>query len=82
MNIYTLPDGTTVRATDQFQIGDQRYPSGWLATAPASDIAAVGITVTAVPDPVLPPQTLVVTALAFRQLFTASDHIRAKCTGY
>lgn len=55
MKIYTLPNGSQVSAFDQFQIGDQRYPSGWLSTAPDADIAAIGITVSVGPDPA-PPQ--------------------------
>lgn len=55
MQVYTLSDGTTIHATDQFQIGNQKYPAGWLATAPAADIAAAGITVSVVADPPPPP---------------------------
>ena len=55
MNVYTLPNGSTVLATQQFQIGNQDYPAGWLETAPSTDIAAAGITVTVVPDPVVTP---------------------------
>jgi hypothetical protein len=72
MKVYTLPDGSTVSAQDQFQIGDQTYPPGWLLTAPATDIAAVGITVQTVADPPSPPVT-VVSSLVFRQLFTAAE---------
>jgi hypothetical protein len=72
MKVYTLSDGTTVRATDQFQIGDQKYPPGWLLTAPAADIAAVGITVQTVADPP-PPRVTVVSSLTFRRLFTDAE---------
>jgi hypothetical protein len=72
MQVYTLPDGTRVQGTDQFQIGDQKYPPGWLLTAPAADIAAAGITVQIVADPTPPPVT-VVSSRAFRQLFTAAE---------
>ena len=72
MNVYTLPDGTTVHATDQFQIGDQKYPPGWLLTASPADIAAAGITVQTVADPPHPPIT-VLSSLVFRQLFTAAE---------
>jgi hypothetical protein len=74
MNVYTLPDGTTVSAGDQFQIGDQKYPPGWLLTAPAADIAAVGITVSTIADPPLPPIT-VVSSLQFRRLFTDAERV-------
>jgi len=72
MKLYTMPDGTQITAGDQFQIGDQRYPAGWLSTAPDGDIAAAGITVQIVDDPA-PSPTLVVSSLAFRQLFTAAE---------
>jgi hypothetical protein len=72
MNVYTLPDGSTVAAADQFQIVDQKYPPGWLLTASAADIAATGITVQTVADPTPPPIT-VVSALQFRQLFTDAE---------
>ena len=74
MQIYTLPDGTTVRATDQFQIGDQKYPPGWLLSAPATDIAAIGITVQTVADPPPPPITAI-SSLQFRQLFTDAERL-------
>jgi hypothetical protein len=74
MQVYTLPDGTTVHGADQFQIGDQKYPPGWLLTAPAADITAIGITVQTVADPSPPPVT-VVSSLQFRQLFY---HCRAR----
>jgi hypothetical protein len=59
MNVYTLPDGSTVTATDQFEIGNQKYPPGWLESAASADIAAAGITVTVVADPPAPPPTSV-----------------------
>ena len=59
---------------DQFQIGDQKYPPGWLLTAPAADIAAAGITVQTVADPPPPPITAV-SSLVFRQLFTDAERI-------
>jgi hypothetical protein len=74
MKVYTLPDGTQVSAQDQFQIGDQKYPPGWLLTAPAADIAAVGITVQTVADPPPPPITAV-SSLVFRQLFTDAERM-------
>jgi hypothetical protein len=74
MQVYTLPDGTTVHGADQFQIGDQKYPPGWLLTAPAVDIAAVGITVSTVADPPPPPVT-VISSLDFRQLFTTAERV-------
>jgi hypothetical protein len=74
MNVYTLPDGTTVHAEDQFQIGDQKYPPGWLLSASAADIAAAGITVQTVADPPAPPITAV-SSLQFRQLFTDSERV-------
>jgi len=57
MIVYTLPDGTTVIATDQFQIGNQKYPAGWLETAPLAVLTAIGITVKTAPDPVPPFST-------------------------
>jgi hypothetical protein len=72
MKVFTLPDGSQVSPQDQFQIGDQKYPPGWLLIAPAADIAAAGITVQTVADPTPPPVT-VVSSLAFRQLFTAAE---------
>jgi hypothetical protein len=72
MLVYTLSDGSQVMASDQFQIGDQKYPPGWLITASAADIAAAGITVQTVADPPHPPVT-VLGSLAFRQLFTATE---------
>jgi hypothetical protein len=74
MKLYALPDGATVSALDQFEIGDQKYPPGWLLTAPAADIAAVGITVQTVADPPPPPIT-VVSSLQFRQLFTDAERV-------
>jgi len=72
MKVYVLPDGMQVRAQNQFQIGDQKYPPGWLLTAAAADIAAVGISVQTVADPPPPPVTAV-SSLTFRQLFTAAE---------
>jgi hypothetical protein len=72
MNVYTLPDGTTVHATDQFEIGDQKYPPGWLLTASTADIAAAGISVQTVADPP-PPRITMLSSLNFRQLFTAAE---------
>jgi hypothetical protein len=72
MQVYVLPDGTKVSATDQFQIGDQKYPPEWLLSAPAADIASVGITVQTVDDPPPPPIT-VVSSLDFRKLFTDAE---------
>jgi hypothetical protein len=72
MKVYILPDGSTVSAADQFQIGDQKYPPGWLITAPAENIAAVGITVQTVDDPPPPPITAV-SSLVFRRLFTDAE---------
>ena len=80
MKVYTLPDGRTVSAQDQFQIGDQKYPPGWLLTAPASDLAAAGITVQTVADP-LPPPVTVVSSLQFRQLFTDAERIAITQSG-
>jgi hypothetical protein len=57
MNIYTLPDSTTVKVTDQFQIGNQKYPPGWLWTASPAALTALGITVQTVADPVAPFST-------------------------
>jgi len=74
MQVYILPNGVTVQATDQFQIGDQKYPPGWLLTAPAADIAAVGITVQTVADPP-PPAITAVSSLVFRQLFTDAERM-------
>ncbi|CCE07434.1 hypothetical protein BRAS3843_2120001 [Bradyrhizobium sp. STM 3843] len=74
MNVYTLPDGSTVSETDQFQIGDQKYPAGWLLSASAADIAAVGITMQMLPDPP-PPAVTVVSSLQFRQLFTSAERV-------
>lgn len=81
MNVYTLPDGSTVLPTDQFQIGDQKYPPGWIETAPAADIAAIGITVSVVADPVIPPQPIIIQALAFRQLFTMAERLAITTAG-
>lgn len=81
MNVYTLPDGSTVAATDQFQIGDQKYPPGWLESAQAADITAAGIIVTVVPDPVITPPPVVVSSLAFRQLFTAAERLAITTAG-
>jgi hypothetical protein len=75
MNVYTLPDGSTIEATDQFQIGDTKYPAGWLETAAPADITAAGIVVTTVPDPVITPGPIVISSLAFRQLFTAAERL-------
>jgi hypothetical protein len=55
MIIYTLPGGQVVHSSDQFQIGTQKYPPGWLSTASAADIAAAGITSSIVADPPPPP---------------------------
>lgn len=55
MQVYTLPNGTVVHGTDQFTIGNQKYPPGWLLSAPAADVAAAGITVSTVADPPPPP---------------------------
>ncbi len=55
MKLYTLSDGTTIPAATQFRIGDQVYPSGWLATATDDELAALGIVVEVVDDPP-PPQ--------------------------
>ena len=55
MKIYTLPDGTQVTATGQFQIGNQKYPPGWLQTASDAEITGAGIIVQIVADPPPPP---------------------------
>lgn len=55
MKLYKLSDGTTLPAAAQFRIGDQVYPSGWLATATDDELAALGIVVEVVDDPP-PPQ--------------------------
>ena len=81
MNVYSLPNGTAVSAEDQFQIGDQKYPPGWLLTAPAADIAAAGITVQTVADPPPPPPITVVSSLQFRQLFTDAERIAITQSG-
>jgi hypothetical protein len=80
MKVYTLPDGTTLSAQDQFQIGDQKYPPGWLLSAPAVDIAAAGITESTVADPLPPPITMV-SSLQFRQLFTDAERIAITQSG-
>lgn len=80
MNVYTLPNGTTVIASDQFQIGNQKYPPGWLENAQPADLAATGITVSVVADPVV-SQVLVVSPLAFRQLFTAAERLAITTAG-
>jgi hypothetical protein len=72
MKVFTLPDGSTVSATDQFQIGDQKYPPSWLLMAPAEDIAAVGMTVQTVDD-LPPPPVTAVSSLFFRRLFTDAE---------
>jgi hypothetical protein len=82
MKVFTLPNGSTVDATDQFQIGDQRYPAGWLLRAPDGDVAAAGITVQIVADPVLPPQPIVISSLAFRQLFTSAERLAITTAGF
>lgn len=81
MKVFTLPSGSIISENDQFQVGDQKYPPGWLATAPEADIAAIGITVEMVADPVVPPQPLIVSALAFRQLFTAAERLAITTAG-
>jgi len=80
VKVYTLPDGSAVSSMDQFQIGDQKYPPGWLLTAPASDLAAAGITVQAIADP-LPPPITAVSSLVFRQLFTDAERIAITQSG-
>jgi hypothetical protein len=82
MKIYTLPDGSTVAATDQFQIGDQRYPVGWLETALDADIADAGITVKVIPDPVVPRPPIVISSLGFRQLFTEAERTAVTSAGF
>ena len=82
MKVYTLPDNSTVSASDQFQIGDQKYPPGWLATAQDADLAAAGITVTTVADLVLPPQPVVISSLAFRELFTSNEKVAITTAGF
>ena len=72
MQLYTLPDGTKLHGEDQFEIGDQKYPGGWLITASDSELAAAGITVQTVADPAPPPITAV-SSLQFRQLFTSAE---------
>lgn len=74
MKVYRLPDKTTVSAQDQFQIVDQKYPAGWIASASDAEIAAAGITVQEVADPPPPPPTApVVSPRQFRQLFTSEE---------
>lgn len=79
MNVYTLPNGTTVLVTDQFQIGSEKYPPGWLGNAAPADIAAAGIVVTTAPDPA--PGPITVTSLAFRQLFTSAERLAITTAG-
>jgi len=49
--IFTLPGGALVDGNTQFQIGDQKYPPGWLLLATDAQIAAAGITFQTVADP-------------------------------
>lgn len=49
--IFTLPGGAIVDGNTQFQIGDQKYPPGWLLLATDAQIAAAGITFQTVADP-------------------------------
>jgi hypothetical protein len=79
MNVYTLPDGTIVLVTDQFQIGDEKYPPGWLGNAAPADISAAGIKVTTGPDPAVVAGP--VSSLAFRQLFTAAERLAITTAG-
>lgn len=55
MQVFTMPDGSTQDGTQQLQIGNQKYPAGWLLTAPAAELATIGVTMTTQPDPVQPP---------------------------
>jgi len=55
MKVYQLPDGSQVIGTSQFQIGNQKYPPGWLITASDNEIVAAGIIVQIVADPPPPP---------------------------
>lgn len=53
---YTLPDGRKVDASVQFQIGEQVYPGGWLATALPKELEQIGVTVEVLPEPEPEPQ--------------------------
>jgi hypothetical protein len=52
MRVYMLPDGTRLSASDQFQLGNQKYPPGWLAQAPTDELKELGIDFVDEPDPV------------------------------
>lgn len=57
MQQFTAPDGTKYGPNDQGQIGNQKWPAGWLAQQSAPILAALGITVTTVADPSPAPTT-------------------------
>lgn len=67
MKLYTLPNGAQIRAGDQFEIGDQKYPGGWLATATDDELAALSIAINVVDDPPSPPEP--VPDISRRQFF-------------
>lgn len=64
MKLYTLPNGAQIKSGDQFELGDQKYPGGWLATAPDEVLSALGITVETVTDP--EPEPVVRTVSSYR----------------
>lgn len=63
MKIYTLPNGDQISATDQFEIGDQKYPPGYLLDLSDDDAAKLGLKVSTAPDPLPPP----IEAITMRQ---------------
>jgi len=54
MLIYTLPDGREIRQGQSFELNGYGYGPGWLLKAKPEDLAALGITVREISDPVPP----------------------------
>jgi hypothetical protein len=55
VKIYQLPGGILIGTGEQFQIGNQKYPAGWVGLASDAELAAAGITVIIIADPPPPP---------------------------
>lgn len=48
--LFTMPDTSKNDGNYQFQIGNQKYPAGWLKTASDAELIAIGVTYQGIAD--------------------------------